>query len=465
MGMTHLAAIFLSFILLGNFSFADDYTAGKLDAAERDLMNRPPRRACSDCRGYEDGAVKMNCIETCIETPSQSVVDPAAACAQRLSQLTQACNDATTTARNDCDESQNTGLAQAQQAAVVLGQQVSSSVQAACSSMGKISQAANAATAAYQMTCQSSVGSCSSACSAAIQYFQQNSGCQVGPFRTGEAPAPTSLKETQKSCTSLQKKADTAQQAVNNFLQTTLQAQNCAQESDGTSAPLPEMCKTNPNLAGCTASGPVDCSKPEMASNKVCVCSKNPNDPSCVSGQSNHASTGINGIETAVRTGNSAGDGFGGGDNFGLPEIPQGVVNKSGAEAGVDGKQGAGANLGSAGGDGGGAGGKGGAGGANQDPTGVNAGFYGGGGGGSGGGYGGGGSGDGSDGRGGYGGYAGKAGPGGPNLRQFLPGGQFDPRSRGLAGASGPDGITGPHSNIWQKIQNRYQVVAPSLMP
>ncbi|UXR64934.1 hypothetical protein EZJ49_01545 [Bdellovibrio bacteriovorus] len=35
----------------------------------------------------------------------------------------------------------------------------------------------------------------------------------------------------------------------------------------------------------------------------------------------------------------------------------------------------------------------------------------------------------------------------------------------GPAGVAGPDGITGPHSNIWMKIQNRYQVVRPTLMP
>jgi hypothetical protein len=46
-----------------------------------------------------------------------------------------------------------------------------------------------------------------------------------------------------------------------------------------------------------------------------------------------------------------------------------------------------------------------------------------------------------------------------------LPGGKFDPRARGIAGISGPDGITGPHSNIWQKIQNRYQAEKPKLIP
>jgi hypothetical protein len=34
-----------------------------------------------------------------------------------------------------------------------------------------------------------------------------------------------------------------------------------------------------------------------------------------------------------------------------------------------------------------------------------------------------------------------------------------------VAGSSGPDGITGPHSNIWQKVNNRYRTVVPTLLP
>jgi hypothetical protein len=43
----------------------------------------------------------------------------------------------------------------------------------------------------------------------------------------------------------------------------------------------------------------------------------------------------------------------------------------------------------------------------------------------------------------------------------------MDPKNanRGLAGISGPDGITGPHSDIWKKIQNRYQIKTSELMP
>jgi hypothetical protein len=62
---------------------------------------------------------------------------------------------------------------------------------------------------------------------------------------------------------------------------------------------------------------------------------------------------------------------------------------------------------------------------------------------------------------------AGRAGAGGVakiDLKQFLPGGKFDPK-RGLAGISGPDGITGPSSDIFAKVNIRYRAVTTSLRP
>lgn len=57
--------------------------------------------------------------------------------------------------------------------------------------------------------------------------------------------------------------------------------------------------------------------------------------------------------------------------------------------------------------------------------------------------------------------------PKGPDLRQFLPGGLKDPsRNRGIAGQYiGRDGMTGPHSNIWKNVSNRYQYKRASLLP
>ncbi|GIL16685.1 MAG: hypothetical protein BroJett040_04360 [Oligoflexia bacterium] len=51
-----------------------------------------------------------------------------------------------------------------------------------------------------------------------------------------------------------------------------------------------------------------------------------------------------------------------------------------------------------------------------------------------------------------------------PDWRKFLPGGQYDPR-RGIAGVTGPDGITGPATNLFDKVHNRYGAVGHTLKP
>lgn len=152
---------------------------------------------------------------------------------------------------------------------------------------------------------------------------------------------------------------------------------------------------------------------------------------------------------------------LGGEDIPGLDQISPGSKSPSSAR-GLDGKVGGGAGIGGgdSGSPGGGSGGGGGYG--EEDPLRVTAGFYGAGGG-AGGSLGGRG---GSGGAGGYGGQrAANGAAGGPDLRAFLPGGKYDPRQRGIAGATGVDGITGPHTNIWHKIQNRYQATSPTLLP
>jgi hypothetical protein len=55
----------------------------------------------------------------------------------------------------------------------------------------------------------------------------------------------------------------------------------------------------------------------------------------------------------------------------------------------------------------------------------------------------------------------------GPDLNKFLPGGMYDPtKNRGIAGQFvGLDGMTGPYSDIWKNINNRYQYKRASLLP
>ena len=87
-------------------------------------------------------------------------------------------------ATNSCDEKQDPGINnvsnQASQLAVTMGQMAASSIQAACSKMAKISQGANAAVAAYQLSCSSSIDSCKSSCTAARNYAQENAICISG---------------------------------------------------------------------------------------------------------------------------------------------------------------------------------------------------------------------------------------------------------------------------------------------
>ena len=261
--------------------------------------------------------------------------------------------------------------------------------------------------------------------------------------------------------------------AIQNYVGTAANASQCKDLVDGTGVPMPEICKTDPKNPICVKPGDVDCTKPEMATNKVCVCSRNPFDPMCSSGQKVGGGIGAGGgqnIDSSSRLVNKAGDSRTG-DIPSLPDLEQGEFKDSGGAIGPDAeKVGNGGIAGGGGGGGGSAGGRragGGSGGGGDDESAkVVSGFYGGGSGGSkgfgSGGYGG----AGANNKGyvpGAGGVIGKGNPN-PDLRQFLPGGQYDPR-RMISGISGPDGITGPHSNIWLKIQNRYQLMRGSLLP
>lgn len=389
-------------------------------------------------------------------------------CSAQYSELVQRCSEAVEETAHTCDEKNDSGMGgvanMASQLSLMFGQQTASSIQAACSRMAGLSAAANAAVAAYRLNCSSSISSCRSACSELVDYVTNNPTCTVQGF-SGAAGDNSMIIESARSqaerCDRFENKVQEANQAIANYAGTMQNASQCADQTSGDTT-VPEICKANPNLPGCSSAGPVDCTKPEMATNKVCICSKNPTDPVCRSEKGMNGTT-YSSINSAARLNSVGGDGPGG-DLPGLPSISPGKPGPGGAGEAVEGRQGAGAGLAlSGGGAGGGASGSG-SGQAESDsldPD-VNAGFYGGGGGGA---YGGGamGSAGGSAGKAGAVGADGKA--GGPDLRQFLPGGKFDPKARGVAGVSGPDGITGPHSNIWKKIQNRYQVLSPTLMP
>ncbi|MGE5084883.1 MAG: hypothetical protein ACM3MG_01180 [Bacillota bacterium] len=379
-----------------------------------------------------------------------------------LESLKSACANQYTSTASSCDANKDSGMSNvsktASQLSLAFGQQSAASIQAACSGVGQISAAANAALAAYRLTCSNSMNKCSSTCSAVVDYLKANPACDSQGSETSSAQAEV------KKCSQFDAKINEANQAIVNVGQTLNNASQCASL---TSSGVSDLCKTNPSLPGCSTAA-MDCSNPAMASNKVCICTKNPADPSCnstITGMSG-SSTSFSSSDPSARLANKSATSAGGGDIPGLDPIAQGKPGSTDYSSGaVSGKQGGGASLsGSNSGSSGGGGLRGGGGYGSGDVSGhsVNAGFYGGSG-----------SGSGFSSGGGYTGGRGYAGSGGltvgqngvPNLRQFLPGGQNDPRLRGIAGASGPDGITGPHSNIWQKVNNRYRTMVPTLLP
>lgn len=399
-------------------------------------------------------------------------------CLPKLEELANICKSNGSDAMNSCDAKQNSQLTQTNQAITQLSQQMGSSVQGACSTMAQISGAANAAVVAYQISCQGSIDSCNSSCHSALQFYKNNNGCMYAVSSssiTASDPILDSINNSLTSCKALMAKAGQAQQSIQSLMSSMNQAGNCAQQANGTGSQIPEMCKSNPSLPGCNHAQ-VNCSSPAMANDKVCICSRSPNNPICLNMNSVGngvvpSSGGANPTNPEVH-GKSGSDPFGGGDMFGLPRLVHGLVNSGHNDPVIDGKQGRGANLG---GDSGGAGsGRGGSssGGGGGRPgeraaVSVNSGFYSGNGGANGGM-------SGSFGN-SYGGIKNSASADNLqnikdlNLRQFLPGGIHDPKrgiaGAGLSGATGLDGITGPNSDVWQKIKNRYNVLLPTLIP
>lgn len=462
-------------------AFANCMNSGSSSTASRPSQPEYEEPAQARTQASEAGRTLQQCQQVCLKPgascqeqngsyecvggsgdSAQGSASSMSQCQAQYQQLSQKCEAEYNETANSCDEKNDTGMTSAMsalsQASLLMGQQTASSITASCSKMAGLTQAANAATAAYRMLCQSAISSCRSTCDELVTFVKQNPACGRDPSLIAQSEDQANL------CLNFDSKMQEAQAAVQNFAATAANASQCASLTTG-DMQVPQICLANPNLPGCSTITASDCSKPEMASNKVCVCSRNPTDPTCVGLKSSGNTALASSTLTSRLNGSGAnGSGLDIGDIPDLPSIEHGQV-KSGGGTGVDGKQGAGANLGSSDMGGGAAGGPGGGGGAYGDEAGhdVNAGFYGGGGGafgtngrtyGSGGG-----------GTGGYGANGQAARDNGVNLRQFLPGGKYDPRARGIAGASGPDGITGPHSNIWQKIQNRYKVISPTLMP
>lgn len=393
-------------------------------------------------------------------------------CVSRFRAAMTKCQNSARDAQSSCDDSKDAGVSnfkrQASEVTLMLGQQTSGNIAAACSKMADLSAAANAALAGFRLNCSRIIANCSSSCGEAATIAQNEKECLYFSGAVSEVDQGAAVaSQNSASCNGFTNRMDQAQQAMANFQQTTANASQCAALTGGGTGLTP-FCQANPGHVSCKMAMKADCNDPQQAAtNKVCICARNPNSPECRGAQSAAGSGDFNSkINPSDRRPNQKGNDDIGGDLANLPLIEQAALSRSGGDEGVDGKQGGG-SVGEGGGSGGGAGGGSGAAGSEGGlSTQILGGTYGGGSGGARGWNGGSGS-SGSGGRGSAPGYGStySANNGGPDLRKFLPGGAWDPR-RGPSGmGSGPDGITGPHSNIWNKVQNRYRIMSPTLLP
>lgn len=410
---------------------------------------------------------KINGMCECVPRDEPRDMSQTIECTTNYGHLVEACRAEIASTENTCDEKNDSQMSsvtdQMSQMALTVGNQTSGSIQAACSNMATVSQAANAAVAGYRLNCSNAIQACNSKCGQLRSYLDQNWQCITNSSPDFRSRLNNDVSDMTRTCQSFVAKTNEATKAMQNFLATSANASKCSQLTDGTGGDMPSFCAANPSSPNCLAA--VDCKNPMMASNKVCICAANPAAPECLTGRNENSANfqssfvGSDQYDFSSRLGAQSAD-----FSTDVPGIPAIAMGERAGDSGasLDGKQGGGGIGGGSGGGGGsgapGSGDDGGGGsGLSKD---INGGFYGGGGG----------FGAGGDSYAGSRNAAGVAvGPGkpgdpkSPDLRKFLPSGQLDPR-RG-AGMGGLDGITGPHTNIWQKIQNRYQVMKPSLLP
>ena len=421
---------------------------------------RPPRPSGSPSNGGGTGGNSGGSTN-----PSDPQTEASAVCVQRFQEMKSSCQSRVESTSHSCDSNKDQGMkgvmSKAAEIATIVGAMTASNVNASCSKAAGLVQGANAAVAAYRLNCSNSVSNCVDTCQDLVDFMNQNQTCFGETYYQYQDEA----KSIAIGCNGFENKIQEANQAIQNYAQTAASAAQCDLNSNG----MDTYCEQNPNSAGCATQAAANCSDPVQAStNKICICAANPYAMECGQQAANAGGAGAGSADFSSRL-KSAQDsgGYSGQDIPGFPSIEQAALNKKTAQE-IGGRQGAGNPVSGANGAGGGAGSGGAGGGVPGEPNGsaVNAGFYGGGGKfGSGGGAGGV-AGQGIPGAGRGFASTGNS-PGGPDLRKFLPGGAYDPKrlNGGVLGTTGKDGITGPHTNIWMKIQNRYRVMSPTLLP
>lgn len=421
----------------------------------------------------------------------ETTPDPQLCLGPAQSQINQ-CSSRVSSARNTCDADNNSDLKTAQQE--LSSASKTSGIFDSSNSAAAASTKAKKAISAFKEQCSSSRSSCMDACgeikrniescaneglSRFSDQFSSYSDKQgaLNRFRQKiqQSTEYQSLSSQINSCDSLSNnvaQAESASKKQDNTISDALAAaaavaSGMANKAGAASAAqTAALCTTTPTAPGCpqVLNG---CQDP-ASTDQVCVCLRNPNSCMATAASGGQGLGGTGGPATiTAQSGTAASSGP---DSSGLdPSFAAMNPNGGGAAEDVGGKQGNGANInGTNAFSGGAAGGRGGR--PGDDPG---ASVYGGG-------RGGGGRGGGSGSY--YGGnmsdeearaaYAANEAAikdqqnksRWPDLRSFLPGGKMDPK-RNPSGLTGPDGITGPHSNLWLKIHNRYAVEEQNLLP
>lgn len=341
-----------------------------------------------------------------------------------------------------------------------------------CSQLAKAISGLEFTVNSTAQACQAYHSECQSSCQQAESHFKSQSSGLANAQKESYGNRLTSAK---RECSRGGAHTASLQNQIQSLSENFQRTAACASlTSTQSSIPTFDQCNKNPSLAGCDIySNVADCSNPRFATTHLaCVCRSNPNDGRCQSfsktgeGQLYYPNeVGGGATNSTPPFGNS---GFGGSQDY-IP--PQSKGHTNAAQSPSPG-QGSGGGLGPSGaqvntppekwkpqpnqgsqyntqvlrrGGGGGPGnfgnlmrgnGRGSPSGFNNDPSlgntnenNLNAKKQ------------------------------------GVDLTQFLPKKGFDPRQRGISSVTGPDGITGPFTDNFKKVNNRYVSIGNSLKP
>jgi hypothetical protein len=356
---------------------------------------------------------------------------------------------------------------------------IAAGTQAACTTYGSIMNKMSLAMGAYNAACTPKADSCNNDCRRAAQLADEKRyACDTSTSSSSYDCAKRDIGESEvkradavHQCGNFQQSMVSSMQQIGNFAQGEMAAKNCADEL--ASQDMDQYCKKNPTQAICQGSG-LDCTKSNNVNSQFCICKANPNDPTCLTSMGSLARLGSSSAAVGAGSGTSS-KGLSAQEKALLDTVSDGADDGSGLfpPGGLAGKNGPGGVHESGKGDGKGAPGGGGptgpgglaaAGVAQKNGSRYNTNTIGG--------LSGGGSGSSRFGSASGGPGSGATGPGGGfqnvrsrfDLKAYLPGGTKDP-ARGIAGLSGPDGITGPNGlSIWEKVTNRYNIKRGTLL-